>query len=74
MNLPNGYTLSRRHLHAGNSSKHQRHGKPYVTITTIKDRGGDVVAQGRAACSKSDHPNKFIGRTLADSRALKAIV
>lgn len=74
MNLPNGYQLKRRHFHAGNSSKKQRHGHPYVTVSQIVNHAGEVVAEGRAICSRTDSPNKFIGRTLADARALEQFV
>lgn len=72
--LPNGYIIKRRHLHTGNSSKRERHGSPYVTISNIVTRDGEVVATGKAICNKTDQPNKFIGRTLADARALAQVI
>ena len=70
MKLANGYTLRRIHLHQGNSSRNQRHGHPYVTISRIFDKEGNEVAKGTARCSRQDQPIRAVGRTLADSRAL----
>lgn len=71
--LPNGFKLKRRHLHSKNSKKKERRGHPYVTITRIIDRKGNVVSEGRAVCSRQDQPSKIIGRALADSRAIQAM-
>ena len=69
--LPNGYKLTRVHLHQGNSSKRARHGHPYVTISTIRDEDGGVMGKGVARCSRQDNPSRIIGRTLADARAVE---
>ena len=74
MNLPNGYTLKRVHLHNGNSSRSQRHGHPYVTISRIYDVHGKEVAKGKAMCSRQDKPSRAVGRTLADSRAIAQVI
>lgn len=71
--LPNGLQLKRQYLHAGNSSKKRRHGSPYITITRIMDKKGNVIGEGKAICAKGEEPSKVIGKAFADSRAIQSM-
>lgn len=67
-----GMRLKLVHLHEGNSSKRQRHGRKFVTVALIIDDRGFVEAEGYAECSKQDNPRRKIGREIAIGRALKS--
>lgn len=43
----------------------------YVTIAKLLNDDDDVVAEGRAACSREDKPNRRVGRAIAIGRAMK---
>jgi len=70
-NLPHGFRLRVSHLHAGNSSKRQRHGKDFRTIAEIVNESDEVFAGATAECSEKDSPRRQVGRQVAVGRALK---
>ena len=64
-----------RHYHSGNSTQKYRTDisrvkkTPYVTVAWVEDIDtGQVLAQGVAACSKKDQPNRHVGRQKATGR------
>lgn len=70
-NVPKNMHISLVHLHSGNSSRNKRKGHPYVSIAKVVDnKTGNVLAIGKAYCSRKDQPSRSIGRTLATYRAL----
>ena len=65
--------VKRVHLHEGNSTRRERHGHKFVTITKIFDDEGNLLAEGKAYCSRRDNPSRKLGREIADGRAWKKL-
>ena len=71
-NLPNTLKAHVTHLHSGNSSKRQRHGKAYRTIAKLIDiKTQNIVSVGEALCNEHDVPSRKLGRQIAVGRAFK---
>lgn len=71
-NVPKNMYLSITHLHQGNSSRNKRKGHPYVTIAKLFERNSnELVAVGKAYCSRKDNPSRMLGREIAVGRACK---
>jgi hypothetical protein len=75
-NIPSHLHLHVLYLHEGRCSNNQlkRIGGTktrYVTIARLKDEQGNVVGEGKAACSTKDNPNRRTGRAVAVGRALQ---
>lgn len=48
-------------------------GRPVITVCLIEDHGG-IVARGISICSNLDQPCKKVGRAIAKTRAMSALV
>lgn len=77
-NVPEYLTVRVVYLFEGRTSKNQlkKIGKTntnYVTLARLVDDDGNVVAEGRAACSQEDNPSRKIGRHIAVGRALASV-
>jgi len=74
-NVPSQLKACVVHLHEGRLSKNQlkkigQTNTRYVTICKLRDKQGNVVAEGKASCSTVDNPSRKIGRAVAIGRAL----
>jgi len=74
-NVPEHLRVHVVYLFEGRTSKNQLKkiggtNTKYVTICRLRDPDGQVVAEGRAACSTKDTPNRRTGRAVAVGRAL----
>jgi hypothetical protein len=75
-NVPEHLRVHVLYLHEGRCSRNQlkRIGGTktnYVTIARLKDEAGNIVGEGKAACSQKDNPSRQVGRAVAIGRALQ---
>jgi hypothetical protein len=70
--LPEGFTVEFQHQRYYDQSG-QIQAKGGVTLASIFDSDGVIVAQALAACSPHDNFNKRIGRDISLGRALKKL-
>ena len=76
--VPGNLKLQVLYLHEGRCSGNQlkkvgRTNTKYVTLARLYDKNVEppqLVAEGLAACSAKDNPNRKIGRAVAVGRAL----